>query len=544
MVQTATALRPYCRSRARDYRRLVAARSRRARTPSPTSNDLDRSSWTWPTPPSHRPGTVPPSAGWPQTVRLHAVPSPPSAGTNSTAPACLPRGPDAHPPASREHPDGSVHSFFHVADQRWAKYPEALAQPRVGRPQHDEVPAWRAVTCRSGSRRRSAAASRPRQLDEPFAERTDLSARPAGGRRSCGSPKRITNSSLACRSIASRPTTEMTTLADSRASSLRAEKSSLLNRHFSCWRAEWRTYRAPPVPRPGPSAPPRGSRRRSSPDPPDGFSTGLPDSSNPSRSGRRVSGPARAPPASEGSTNPDHLAIFPFWLRHDCEFDSLDVVGLGWTGRDPTHRCGCSASACKASRNGRVAASVRKRSRSRRCVAVRRDPERRDARGDGKPSSGDAEQAIHEPARRGQLCPGISVSRRRDRPHDRANAGTLRGDADPRRQRDRESRTPPKATRCRGVLRPVPGGGRARRTHGASLDRRSRYLRAGKPLGFVEQFGLAHLPCGAVDPVHSRTGAARCRPAAASHRPWSRAARPQCPRRWFCWPRLQYPLRA
>ena len=46
----------------------------------------------------------------------------------------------------------------------------------------------------------------------------------------------------------------------------------------------------------------------------------------------------------------------------------------------------------------------------------RRDPERRDARGHGEAGDGDAKQAIHEPARRGQVGTGVSVGRRRDRP--------------------------------------------------------------------------------------------------------------------------------
>ena len=58
-----------------------------------------------------------------------------------------------------------------------------------------------------------------------------------------GSPKRMMNSSLSCRSTASFPTTETTTLAETRESSLSIEKSSLLNRHFSSLFAECLTSR-------------------------------------------------------------------------------------------------------------------------------------------------------------------------------------------------------------------------------------------------------------------------------------------------------------
>ena len=89
------------------------------------------------------------------------------------------RRPDAQPPAP-ERALSARPIVLHVANQRRAEYSEALAQPRVGRPQHDKAPR----VGRNAGRvlRDSGCGLSTRKLDEPFAERTDLPARAAGRR--------------------------------------------------------------------------------------------------------------------------------------------------------------------------------------------------------------------------------------------------------------------------------------------------------------------------------------------------------------------------
>ena len=135
----------------------------------------------------------------------------------------------------------------------------------------------------------------------------------------------------------------------------------------------------------------------------------------------------------------------------------------------------------------------------------RGDAERRYARRDCEAGGGDAEQAIHEAARRSQLPTDVSVGRRRDRPQTeqvQVLAGVPPVRSNPAEKVELRPRRD--AVVASHPLRPAD---RAVGVRAVGARQPARHLGAREPARLGEQFGLAHLARRVVDAVHARAGA-------------------------------------
>ena len=408
------------------------------------------------------------------------------------------RRPDTHPPAA-ERALAARPLVLHVADQRGAEYPEALAQPGVGRAQHDEAPRVGGDAGRVLGH--SGRGLSTRKLDQPFAERADLPARAAGRRRilrlaepddellallpldlvatddghdHAGGQEGV----LAQRREVVVAEPALLLLASGVADVARGQLLVLVreDHHAVVDGVLFQIVRT--------GLPPDLQIRvllR-------GLGVGLQDQLRHRRLGRLQSRPR---------------GDLPVPIAPRRELDGLDVVArMNREGSNPQVRL-----------VGQRLQGVTQRSGPRlgeKALEIaplrpgRRDPERSDTRGGSEAGGSDAEQAIHEPARRGQLCTGVSIVRRRDRPQTEQVQVLARLTAVRRGATKKVELRPRRdAVVASHTLRPA---NRALRVRTVGARQPAGHLGCRKPTSLGEQFSLAHLARRAVDAVHAGPG--------------------------------------
>ena len=409
------------------------------------------------------------------------------------------RRPDAHPPTP-ERALAARPLVLHVADQRGAEYPEALAQPGVARAQHDE--AFRVGGDAGRVLGDPGYGLSTRKLDKPFAERADLPARAAGRRRilrlaepddellallpldlvaaddghdHAGGQEGV----LAQRRKVVVAEPALLLLAGGVADVARGQLLVLVreDRHAVVDGVLFQIVRT--------GFPPDLQIRvflR-------GLGVGFQDKLRRTRFGQFLQSRPRGDPP------------VPIAPRH--ELDGLDVVArMNREGSDPQVRL-----------VGQRLQGVTQRSGPRlgeKALEIaplrpgRRDPERSDTRGGSEAGGSDAEQTIHEPARRGQFRTGVSVVRSRDRPQTEQVqvlarlTAVRRGTAKKVELRPRRD-----AVVASHTLRPA---NRALRVRTVGARQPAGHLGCRKPTGLGEQFSLDHLARRAVDAVHAGPG--------------------------------------